>query len=359
MAGPKETVWDAEEHTLAKHLILKEYLVAWFPILARWNGRIVYYDGFAGPGRYKGGEEGSPLLALRVAKDHRAEIATEIVFIFVENDSRRAVHLRSELEDLKLPKNFTCQILEEEFEDALTSMLDYLDSKKARIAPTFAFIDPFGITGVPFELIQRLLRQEKCEVLITFMNHVIERWATELPEQTDRLIGVPGASQKIADSSDRVAAARKLYASSLGSAVRFVRFFEMRNTRNRPIYDLFFATNHPLGHYQMKCAMWKADESGQFRFSDGVNPDQLTVLRDDPAPKLAEALARNFRGKTVYSETILEYARDHTPYLDEHTRAALRLLELAERIKGAERKRDGKPRRKRTFPEGVRVTFPE
>jgi hypothetical protein len=247
---------------------------------------------------------------------------------------------------------------EAEFEVALTAMLDYLDREKAHLAPTFAFIDPFGITGLPLELIQRLLHHEKAEVLITFMNHVIERWATELPEQTDRLIGVPGAAAVIAAAPDRIARARELYAASLQRAARFVRFFEMRNTKNRPIYDLFFATNHPLGHYRMKCAMWKADESGLFRFSDGVDPNQLTLLGADPAPRLAEDLATAFRGRNVYAEDVVEHVRDKTPYLDGHAKAALKLLEVGDRISVAERKRDDKPRKKRTYPEGARIAFP-
>ena len=57
-------------HTVAKHLLLKRYLDAWFPILGRYNNRINYIDGFAGPGEYEGGEDGSPLLAIEAARSH-------------------------------------------------------------------------------------------------------------------------------------------------------------------------------------------------------------------------------------------------------------------------------------------------
>ena len=56
MATPTETLWELDPHTTAKHEILRRYLGAWFPILNRHHGRIVYIDGFAGPGRYIGGE---------------------------------------------------------------------------------------------------------------------------------------------------------------------------------------------------------------------------------------------------------------------------------------------------------------
>lgn len=74
MAAPKETVWRREDHTEGKHLVLGHYLEAWFPILGMGdrNGRILFIDGFAGPGEYGGGEEGSPVVAMRVLAKHSA-----------------------------------------------------------------------------------------------------------------------------------------------------------------------------------------------------------------------------------------------------------------------------------------------
>ena len=63
MAAPRTTVWALEPHTRAKHEILKRYLQAWMPILSRGNfPEIMYIDGFAGPGKYTGGEDGSRVL---------------------------------------------------------------------------------------------------------------------------------------------------------------------------------------------------------------------------------------------------------------------------------------------------------
>ena len=50
MAKPMQSLWDIEPHTKAKHEILERYLDAWFPILATYNQRIIYLDGFCGPG---------------------------------------------------------------------------------------------------------------------------------------------------------------------------------------------------------------------------------------------------------------------------------------------------------------------
>jgi three-Cys-motif partner protein len=53
MPVPVDTLWEIEPHTIAKHEILRRYLGAWFVIMGQTNRRIIYLDGFCGPGRYK------------------------------------------------------------------------------------------------------------------------------------------------------------------------------------------------------------------------------------------------------------------------------------------------------------------
>jgi len=69
MSKITETIWPIEPHTEAKLAILRKYLDAWIPILARWNQQILYVDGFAGPGEYVGKDglpkDGSPLIAIK------------------------------------------------------------------------------------------------------------------------------------------------------------------------------------------------------------------------------------------------------------------------------------------------------
>jgi three-Cys-motif partner protein len=93
MATPKDTVWDIEPHTLAKHQILKNYLQAWFPILGKYSSRIIYLDGFSGPGRYSKGEPGSPIIALMTALDHKSILWGEIFFFFIDDRKDRTDNL--------------------------------------------------------------------------------------------------------------------------------------------------------------------------------------------------------------------------------------------------------------------------
>ena len=87
-------LWELKRHTGAKHQILRAYLAAWFPILGSAHGRVIFVDGFAGPGEYMGGEPGSPLVALEAASVHRDRLSRrELMFLFIEEDAERHEHL--------------------------------------------------------------------------------------------------------------------------------------------------------------------------------------------------------------------------------------------------------------------------
>ena len=91
--------WPIKHHTAAKHEILTYYLKAWFPILARVPKRLLYVDGFAGPGEYDGGEIGSPILVLRLVAEHAllsklTQPGMDLVFMFIEEREDRAKNLQ-------------------------------------------------------------------------------------------------------------------------------------------------------------------------------------------------------------------------------------------------------------------------
>lgn len=51
---PTDMLWPREDHTWAKHVILRRYLDAWIPIMSTIRRELVLIDGFAGPGEYLG-----------------------------------------------------------------------------------------------------------------------------------------------------------------------------------------------------------------------------------------------------------------------------------------------------------------
>lgn len=362
MTTPKDTIWPIEPHTLAKHEILRRYLAAWYPILCRYNSCVVYIDGFCGPGRYLGGEPGSPIIAIKEAIKHGDLLdKNKLTFLFVDERSDRIEHLKSEIAQIDLPKNFSVNSVAGEFEEKLRSLLIGLNEMGSQLAPTFAFIDPFGFKGLPFELICELIINPKTEVFISFMADSINRFLEHPdPKIRNDIVDVVGTTEalKIAQMDEqRIEALRFLYQKQLQKNAKFVRYFEMRNEHNRLIYYLFFATNHPLGHLKMKEAFWKVDDSSGFRFSDATNPNQLVLFNITEIPTLLKELQKEFSGEKLSVNKISEFVENETSFLPKHMRSVLKDLESQQKINVDEIKLDGRRRRSGTFPENTVVHF--
>lgn len=253
------------------------------------------------------------------------------------------------------------------FQEKLPTLLDDLDKKQVNIAPTFAFIDPFGFSGVPFALVKRLLSKPSCEVLITFMVDSINRWIAHpdqlITNQIAELFGTPDSFDIIKQSPDRITALCKLYQEQLRREAKYVRYFEMLDNNNRVIYYLYFATNNRLGYVKMKEAMWEVDLKGEFRFSDATNPYQKVLFEPDPSNTLWPILQQHFAGQEVLTDLILRFVEEDTAFLETHMKATLKRhldenLPFAERIAVRPKKANGKKWIKGTFPLGVFVKFP-
>lgn len=363
MPVPNETLWEIKPHTIAKHEILRRYLGAWFGIMGQTNQRIVYLDGFCGPGRYMRGEDGSPIIALKIALEHNSnQRIREAGFLFIEEKQDRILHLENEISLLKIPSNFHVSTIINQFEYTLNNILDDLESKGAKIAPTFAFIDPFGFKGAPYRLIQRLLQNDKTEIFVNIMadsiNHFLGHQNSQIKQHIIDLFGTSEVLKIIQSNGDRVELLRKLYREQLSINASFVRYFEMRDENNRPIYYLFFATNNRLGHIKMKEAFWRVDSTTGYKFSDATNPDQLVLFELDPSSDLADKLARKYSGIKILVAIIKNYVEDKTPFIASHMKKALQNLENQDRLYVEPYKQGGAKRRNHTFPDDAIVSFP-
>src|ERR1700722_6669662 len=166
-------LWEARPHTLAKIEIVRRYLFLWFSILGNnpKNKRLVYIDGFAGPGKYSNSEQSSPVAALQAAKAaiERAGARlndVEFSFLFVEKRKEFTENLRSVVSAGTWPANIKWTIEQGNFEENVGGVLEELKQQGHRLAPTFAFIDPFGATGLPFRVVSEILSYPSCEVLL-------------------------------------------------------------------------------------------------------------------------------------------------------------------------------------------------
>lgn len=377
MAVPKETHWPIDPHTKVKHLILRRYLDAWLPIMAAYNGRIVFVDGFAGPARYEGGEEGSPLIALHALLDHphfqQDRPNREVEFLFIEQREDRFSALKEELDRLAKERHIPGWVKIDrkkgEFAPLMTRLLDRLERVGSRLAPTFAFIDPFGFAGIPMDLVSRIARNPKCECLITFMYQSINRFLTTpqvgVQARFDELFGT-SEWRNLPDESEpasRLGHLTTLYRQQLmnQAGFKYVRTFQMIDRGNQTEYFLCFATNNDVGLSKMKQAMWKADPGEGRFFSDRTVTGQTTLFQSTPDISLLRQLLQNrFRGSGwVDIDVIKQFVLMDTPFSEAShlKRQTLQPMEAADPQLIEVQRPTGSPNRRGTYPLHTLIRF--
>lgn len=364
MPAPKDIIWSMDDHTRAKHVILRKYLDAWFPIIASFSERLLLIDGFAGPGEYEGGEAGSPLVMIDAFLHHSYAPVREksVTFLFIEKDPARLQHLRQLLHEREergdFPPTMKYHLRQGTFAEAMDMMLSYVEEQQASLVPTFAFIDPFGYSDTPMLLIKRLMAHYGCEVLINFMYEEINRFLSAnyrtKAQQYNELFGTDIWQSIITDqpdSKERALRVHNLYQSQLmdNAGAKYVRSFCMRNKRNTRDYYLFFATKHLKGMKAIKDAMWKVDPLGTYQFSDFTNPYQPLLFDKPNYTQLWDLLGKRFAGQVVSIPDIEAYVIGETPFRN-FKEEALRPMEQAGQITVQSLDPSAK-RRKGTFPD--------
>ncbi len=351
--------WSIAPHTAAKLGLVGAYLEPWFAILSRGGfPHVVYVDGFAGPGRYSGGEDGSPVIALKALASHGHQLRSAFEFHFVERDRRTVEALKANIEVLReqgliLPSTSVTVHSQQSFEDVYERAIAPRLAQLAG-APGFVLVDPFGWTGIPMRIMTDLLKRPSTELLVNFMFEEINRFLAhkDQRENFDALFGCKDW-HKAEELSGHV---RKnflhdLYRQQLHrvAGARYVRSFEMLNDRGASDYFLFFATQNLLGLQKMKEAMWRVDPVGGVRFSDATDFNQHVLFEPKPDKRLLRRMIEErFSGKRAAVRDVELFVLEDTAFHAGHYKTVLREMEGTGRLSPV----DPLPkRRKGTYPD--------
>jgi three-Cys-motif partner protein len=326
-----KSLWEAKPHTLAKIEIVGRYLYLWFSILGTnsANKRLVYIDGFAGPGCYTNSKQSSPLAALQAAETAIERLPAklnhvEFSFLFIEKQRELAENLRDVVSANSWSSQIEWHAEQGSFENKVGEILGDLRRKGQSLAPTFAFIDPFGATGLPFSVVAEILSYRKCEVLLNLDSDGISRLITaqrfkKNQKNLEALFGDQSWKQldpsaPIAKLSADVLALYKRRLRSL-QQVRYVFAFAMNSREGQLNYHLVFASQHPLGLEKMKEAMKAVDKTGSYSFSDDTVGQEMLFDFNDPADWAAKMQAALGGSSRPYSE-FHDYALNETPFIN-------------------------------------------
>ena len=361
---PKSKLWPLDDHTKGKHLVLQQYLNAWLPIMSKYNDRLLIIDGFSGPGIYKNGEPGSPIIMIDTFLNHAHKqlFCNEVIFFFIESNSERAEHLNCLLTEKykNLPHNMTIKVINHRFDAMLTQVLDVIEDQNSQLAPCFTMIDPFGVSDTPMSVLEKLFRNPKSEVYISFMYSHINRFKKS-KEFTPHLNSLFGCNHwqsgvDIEDKSIRKDFFYQLYKDQLKQAgANQVVHFDLYR-KNSLVYAIFFATQHHRGSDKMKQAIWKTVPDGSLMFK-GSHTNHITIgTENTDFEPLIQSLKHEFGdGRWVSIAEIQNYvASDLTDFHTGQTKKkALAILEKHSLIEVNPKTR----KRRNTYPEGTLLRF--
>jgi len=330
--------WEYTEHTAAKHEILRRYLGAWLAILGQgrrgsgWRHKqLVLVDGFAGRGRYMGGESGSPKIMFdRAAAAAEAGTAESVLIRCAEPNATNFKHLEEVCAGLG-HERVTIKPSQETFDNIANHQAEWAE-KLHPPPPTFVMVDPYGVRGVSLETLRRLLKIDRLEVLLTFMVRDPARFLMEenYEEPMTALFG--GDSwRECAEAPNRAECLMLRFREVVlnGVAKHATPFLVYEDERRVPLYYLIHLTNSDLGMREMKDAMVK--KSGDMTFWPVTvrPPDQLEleVGEPKPFPLLQNRLIEKYQGRTLTFEELLNDDYPHGAWVESHYRWALDGLE--------------------------------
>lgn len=186
--APGEAYPEIQQHSIAKHDVLRAYLAAYIQTLIsnpnRAEFRLALIDGFSGGGIYRHaatGETvlGSPFIMLQAAdeaeylvnKGRQKKVVLDLDYFFVERDRGATVLLEHELIERGLGRRLGSDIFlrNAAFEDQADEIIQYVRKKSPRAGRAIFLLDQYGYSQVPTPLINKIIRElPGSEVILTF-----------------------------------------------------------------------------------------------------------------------------------------------------------------------------------------------
>jgi three-Cys-motif partner protein len=337
--GPGEQYWATYSNLQrVKHDLIRDYLNGWFPILASWAGRVLYIDTHAGRGRHATGELGSPLVALRTFVEHkyrqRVLSGSEVRFIFIEKNASNLRALRAELAQYEpLPAGVAVETHRGDSQQVIGEVLGYLKAAGQRMAPAFAFIDPYGFS-ITYGLLRDLMAFGRVELLVNVMWRYLDmaiaqaRTVEGKAELLDFVFDTPSWRGEIdaPDFDQRAEQTLSLIKRVVGA--RWATPVWMQGANRETQYLLLHLTNHEAGRDLMKRTMWRVCPSSDGRFIARKRDDPaqgvLLTLEPDLGP-LREHIVAALRRAPMRWQGLHDMVRDMS-WLDSHVNEVVREL---------------------------------
>lgn len=322
-----------EEQTELKHKVFREYFDAWVKILGSRFGRLNYIDGFAGLGAYVKDNEifyGSPIIAAEVLKSNN-RFVKHSTLILIDKNKKTLENLQSVMKyrEFENCENMRIEFFNQDFNKAMNTLMT--DSENQNLAPTFAFIDPFGFEGIHFDTIKKIMDSvNKPEIIINFMFNAVTRFLErdDLQDTFTRVFGTEEWKNIAKKTDDREKNIVEFYVSRLKQISKFVFPYKLTfPDKKRTYYYLIHLTNHPLGATIMKSSFAKHSLGKVEWLGENSAQTSLTDILGIKMKEIKNLLNKKYNKKSVSYQQIIIENIDSTPYLESQLNKALRELE--------------------------------
>lgn len=366
---------EQKEQSLVKARIVEKYFWVWAKIMMSTikrsrrytpNPRIAYIDLFAGAGRYRDGSKSTPIKVLETAISD-PDMQNMLVSIFNDADIKnteslqRAIDLIPGVSTLK----YCPQVFNHEVGENIVKAF-----QDSRLVPTLFFVDPWGYKGLSLKLINSVVKDWGCDCIFFFNYNRINMGLSNdaVKEHINALFGSKKADQirdqlKSMNPEEReITIVESICEALKEMGGQYVLPFRFRHeSGNRTSHHLIFVSKHVKGYEIMKEIMAKESSEktqgvASFEYNPATLQQSLLFELTRPLEELEDMLLETFSGRTMAMEEI--YSQHHVgkPFIKTNYKAALINLETQRKI--TVHSPAGKRRRKGTFADSLRVTFP-
>lgn len=364
---------EQKEQSLIKARIVEKYFWAWAKVIiskvkkgSSSNQKIAYVDLFAGAGRYKDGSKSTPVKVLETAIAD-TDMRNMLVSIFNDADVENVNSLQQAIDSIPGIENlkYRPQISKYEVGEDIVKTFQSM-----KLVPTLLFVDPWGYKGLSLQLVNSVVKDWGCDCIFFFNYNRINMGLNNdaVKEHINALFGQVRADQlrerlKTLTPQERELTVVEYICEALKEmGGKYVLPFRFRHEMgNRTSHHLIFVSKHPKGYGIMKEIMAKeSSEQTQgvpsFEYNPATLQQPLLFELTRPLDQLESMLLDNFSGKTMTMVEIYDQHHQGKPYIKKNYKTALSNLESQGKV--TVHSPEDKKRRKGTFADDLKVTFP-
>jgi three-Cys-motif partner protein len=274
-----------KQHSIAKHEVLREYLVAYLQTLVTSPAQdaisVTLIDGFAGGGLYTHEDTGLPVLGspfvfLEAAKEAQALLSLDrkkplqynLDYFFVEKKAQTHAFLLKNLEERGYRDRLghDIRVLQGSFEQHYPQILSFIRAKSPVAGRSIFLLDQYGYKDVPTTQIRQIFeRLPRAEVILTFAVDSFINFASDNPatEQQLKNLDIPDLLKgrtfediKSSEKDVRLYIQSCMYQALVANCgARYFTVFFIRTTGHGD-YWLVHLSQHPRARDVMTTVHW-------------------------------------------------------------------------------------------------------